>query len=161
MATRSFAQVCLAPLFLTLLITYSLSAAAADPVVVDATFQDRTSFSSNGADVQVVFLNYGITTLIFRVYDSVLLDVQATKGTLDGKPGNQPRISADATVDNAYRDNFTLAVSPTAFMTVGTYKVVPLYQTRSGHRVYYVADSYKENGDTKRFRFLVQPPEEK
>lgn len=137
----------------------TLSAAPNDPIIVDATFQDRTSLASSGADAQVVFLNYGITTLIFRVYDSALLDAQPTKGTLDGKPGSQPRVGPDATVDNAYRDNFTLAISPSATVAVGTYKAVPLYQTKSGHRIYYVADSYKENGDTKRFRLLVQPPE--
>ncbi len=136
----------------------SFAAEAGDGTAVAATFQERTSFPGQSADVQVVFLDNSITTLAFRVYDSALLDNQFEKGTFDGQPHDKPRIDPGATPDNAYRDNVKLTLNTSSNITVGKWKVIPVYQTKSGARIYYIVDSYKENGDSKRFSFLVQPP---
>ncbi len=126
-----------------------------------ATFQERTSFPGQNVDVQVVFLDNSITTLAFRVYDNALLDTQFEQGAFDGLPHAKPRISSDATPESVYRDNVKLTIGTNNSTTVGKWKVMPVYQTKTGARVYYVMDSYKENGDNKRFSFLVQPPNAK
>ena len=148
-------------LCLSLFPVCSFAADADEGTVVSATFQERTSFAAQGADAQVVFLDNSITTLAFRIYDSDLLDTQFDKGAFDGKPGSKPRIDSGAFPDNAYRDNVKLSIGTSSNVTLGKWKVIPVYQTRAGYRIYYIMDSYKENGDSKRCSFLVQPPSAK
>ncbi len=144
---------------LTLLTLGCFAADADQGTVVDATFQERTSFA--GADAQVVFLDNSITTLGFRIYDNAFFDAPPDKGAFDGKPGSKPRIDPGAIPDSVYRDNLKLIIGTSSSITLGNRKVIPVYQTKAGSRIYYIVDSYKDNGDSKRFSFLVLPPSAK
>ena len=133
--------------------------AAEDKIaVVEATFQDRTYFSTFGADVRIAFVENSITTLVFRVYDGALLDTPCEKGAFDGKTSARPHIDSGADLSNAYRDSLTLTIGTPNTTTIGTRTVVPLYQTKDGHRLYYIVGSFRETTDNKRFSFLVQQP---
>jgi hypothetical protein len=152
----------LCSLCLSLAIIDSLRAVTNETtVVVDATFQDRTYFSRLGPNVQIAFVDNGITTLAFRVYDSALLDTPYEKGALDGKASARPHVFPDAEVSNAYRENITLTIGTANTMTVEKWRVVPLYQTKEGYRLYYIADSFRETQGNKRLSFLVQQPVDK
>ena len=147
---------------LTALILCSTTAwASNEGELVPAHYHSTVYFGSHHSGVRVALIGHGMTTLNFRVYDKALHDIPVQTGHFDGKPGGHPRVITGTHIGNPYRDGVTLTFSSPgpSSENIRNLRVLPVYQTTDGLRIYYVTDSFHEtrSGDKLCKFFVFQP----
>lgn len=145
--------------FATLLVLCAATVTADSGYIVTAQFQSRVAFQ--GTDVRAVLQTHDITTFSFKIYDSTLLDTPIDKGDFDGKPSKNPRVLRGVDASQTFRDSVVLNIgAPESFViTMDGVKLLPVYQTATGMRIYFAMDSFKEvDWQKKTFQFYVLKP---
>ncbi len=138
---------------------HNVEKAKSEPVSLNVAIGDRTSLGRYGDDLQVVIVDVGITSVDVRVYDKALAEHLPAKGKLDGRAASKPTIDSHAGIEERMGTYVRFSQGTSTFDTINDAKAVPLYQTKSGLRVWYVRDSATAPIlGTRRCSLIVQRP---